>query len=182
MKLTDNFDTSKDKKITNGVDWDDLDVAKQANAKMLAENLQVIRDFLGKPVTVTSGYRPAAKNASVGGSKTSQHLHGEAWDFVVSELDANGLDDLFRLLHEGKIKLPHACSQVIRESNGKGAEWIHMGLKTFRWIEAQKLVLNDSKSGIMQKTRATKRLTSTEYLVTKDTVKFELIKYRPYGE
>lgn len=71
MKLTDNFDTSKDKKITNGVDWDDLDVAKQANAKMLAENLQVIRDFLGKPVTVTSGYRPAAKNASVGGSKTS---------------------------------------------------------------------------------------------------------------
>lgn len=35
----------------------------------LAEKLQRIRDALGKPVVITSGYRTAAHNAKVGGAK-----------------------------------------------------------------------------------------------------------------
>ena len=37
----------------------------------------------GKPVHITSGYRTAAHNAAVGGSKSSQHLLGRAADFHV---------------------------------------------------------------------------------------------------
>lgn len=45
--------------------------------------LQCIREHFGKPVYITSGYRTAAHNAAVGGSKSSQHLLGRAADFYV---------------------------------------------------------------------------------------------------
>lgn len=45
--------------------------------------LQCIREHFGKPVYITSGYRTAAYNAAVGGSKSSQHLLGRAADLYV---------------------------------------------------------------------------------------------------
>ena len=45
--------------------------------------LQCIREHFGKAVTITSGYRTAAHNAEVGGSKSSQHLLGRAADIRV---------------------------------------------------------------------------------------------------
>ena len=49
--------------------------------------LQCIREHFGKPVHITSGYRTAAYNAAVGGSKSSQHLLGRAADFHVEGMD-----------------------------------------------------------------------------------------------
>ena len=49
--------------------------------------LQCIREHFGKPVHITSGYRTAAHNATVGGSKSSQHLLGRAADFYVEGVD-----------------------------------------------------------------------------------------------
>ena len=46
--------------------------------------LQCIREHFGKAVTITSGYRTAAHNAAVGGSKSSQHLLGRAADIQVA--------------------------------------------------------------------------------------------------
>ena len=45
--------------------------------------LQAIREHFGKAVTITSGYRTAAHNKSVGGAKSSQHLLGRAADIQV---------------------------------------------------------------------------------------------------
>ena len=45
--------------------------------------LQCIREHFGAKVHITSGYRTAAHNAAVGGSKSSQHLLGRAADFHV---------------------------------------------------------------------------------------------------
>ena len=176
MKLTNNFTLAE----FNFRDLP-LDETLTANAQALAENLQAVRDFLGKPVGVSSWYRPMTINRQAKGSKTSQHLHGEAVDFYVRALDAAGLDDLFRVIIDGKIKLPHACSQIIRETDEKGNQWIHMGIKTLRWIEAQKEVIN-SNANSTQKSKATKRLTHCECMRTPNTIDFELIKYKPYGE
>lgn len=44
----------------------------------LAVLLQAIREHFNKPITITSGYRTAAHNKSVGGAKSSQHLLGKA--------------------------------------------------------------------------------------------------------
>ena len=49
----------------------------------LVQVLQAIRDHFGAPVVITSGYRTAAHNAAVGGSKSSQHLLGRAADIRV---------------------------------------------------------------------------------------------------
>lgn len=45
--------------------------------------LQCIREHFGRPVHITSGYRTAAHNTAVGGSKSSQHLLGRAADLWV---------------------------------------------------------------------------------------------------
>ena len=159
-----------------------LDDDLLANAKVLSNNLQSIRDFLGKPIKVTSWYRPTTINRNVKGSKTSQHLYGEAVDFEVIGLDSDGLDDLFNLLVTNQIKLPNACSQIIRETDEKGNNWIHLAIKTNRWLDAQKDILNNPNNNSMSKSKASKRLTHCEYLVTKDTINFEMIKYIPYGD
>jgi len=47
--------------------------------------LQAIREHFNKPITITSGYRTAAHNKSVGGAKSSQHLLGKAADIQVAD-------------------------------------------------------------------------------------------------
>ena len=51
----------------------------------LAVLLQAIREHFHKPITITSGYRTAAHNKSVGGAKSSQHLLGKAADIQVAD-------------------------------------------------------------------------------------------------
>ena len=51
--------------------------------EVLTVVLQCIREYFGKAVTITSGYRTAAHNAVVGGAKSSQHLLGRAADIRV---------------------------------------------------------------------------------------------------
>ena len=51
------------------------------NLQQLCENvLQPLRDHLGKPVVINSGFRSQAVNMAVGGAKNSQHMKGEAAD------------------------------------------------------------------------------------------------------
>ena len=52
------------------------------NLRQTAQRMDAIREMLGKPVLVSSGYRNAEVNALVGGSKTSAHCHGLAVDFT----------------------------------------------------------------------------------------------------
>lgn len=47
----------------------------------LAESVfQPIRDYFGVPLAVSSGYRSEALNQRIGGSKSSQHMQGKAFD------------------------------------------------------------------------------------------------------
>jgi N-acetylmuramoyl-L-alanine amidase len=47
-------------------------------------NLQRLRDKLGRPINITSGYRCENHNAAVGGVKNSEHVQGSATDLVVN--------------------------------------------------------------------------------------------------
>lgn len=54
--------------------------------KALATNvLQPLRDRLGKPMHVNSGYRCQELNEAVGGVPTSQHMKGEAADIATDD-------------------------------------------------------------------------------------------------
>lgn len=54
----------------------------------LVELLQKVRNYFGKAVTITSGYRTVAHNKKVGGSADSQHLYGIAADIIVKDTKA----------------------------------------------------------------------------------------------
>jgi len=57
------------------------------NAQEVANNLQVLRDYLGVPVSITgSGYRTPAHNKKVGGAKNSQHLTCSAADINAKDI------------------------------------------------------------------------------------------------
>lgn len=54
-----------------------------SGSEMIRANPQeTISQMAGAPVTITSGARTPAENAAAHGSPTSEHLSGNAWDFV----------------------------------------------------------------------------------------------------
>lgn len=52
------------------------------NLPKLAQLLEAVRLHLGVPVIITSGYRSQPVNDAVGGAVNSQHLTGQAADFI----------------------------------------------------------------------------------------------------
>lgn len=83
MQITDHFSleelsTTFHREIDNSVP--DFIIPK---LRILAHGLEHIRVLLGKPVIVHSGYRCPKLNDLVGGAADSQHMRGEAADFVV---------------------------------------------------------------------------------------------------
>lgn len=53
------------------------------NLTNTAQCMEEVRDLLGHPISISSGYRCEALNKAVGStSKRSQHLEGEAVDFT----------------------------------------------------------------------------------------------------
>ena len=55
--------------------------------KKLANQLQIIRSFIQRPIILTNAYRCPTHNKDVGGVSDSQHLLGKAADIKVKELE-----------------------------------------------------------------------------------------------
>jgi uncharacterized protein YcbK (DUF882 family) len=71
----------------------------------LAKNLQVLRDALGKSITITSGYRSPEHNAKVKGAKNSQHIKGTAADIKVKGMTPKEVALVIEgLIEQGKMK------------------------------------------------------------------------------
>ena len=88
------------------------------NLKLLVDKvLDPLRDAYGKPIRVNSGYRSPALNAAVNGSKTSQHMKGQAADITAGSKQEN--KKLFDLAQE--LNLPYC--QLIDENN---FSWVHI--------------------------------------------------------
>lgn len=66
------------------------------NLTQLANRLQVIRDLLGKPIIITSGYRTPEHNKAVGGEPNSFHLKGMAADIVVPGMSAKEVQNFLK--------------------------------------------------------------------------------------
>lgn len=89
--------------------------------------LQPVRDAYGKPIVISSGYRSERLNKVVGGSKTSQHVKGEAADIHTISDTKESNKALFKVIMEmiqdGKITV----GQLINEYD---YNWIHISLPT----------------------------------------------------
>jgi zinc D-Ala-D-Ala carboxypeptidase len=80
------------------------------------------REFVGGPLGIASGYRSPKLNKAVGGSKTSQHMTGEALDIDCDVFKNGNNKDLFFFI-KNNLKF----DQMIAEfKNGSNPEWIHV--------------------------------------------------------
>jgi uncharacterized protein YcbK (DUF882 family) len=73
------------------------------NLQVLAEQLEILRQHLQKPITINSGYRSPKHNQKVKGSKDSQHLLGKAADIVVGGVTPDEVADAIEFLIDTKM-------------------------------------------------------------------------------
>ena len=99
MKLTCNFSMSEFECNCGCKMPEDV----KPNIIELADNLQVLRDFLNIPIKITNAFRCESKNNSVNGVKNSQHLVGKAADLQVFQLSPNEVADAVSELMEKNL-------------------------------------------------------------------------------
>jgi zinc D-Ala-D-Ala carboxypeptidase len=92
-----------------------------ANLERLAKDvLQPLRDNIGR-LDVSSGYRPEALNALIGGSTRSAHIDGRAADIEATDLWPINIANCARqLMERGEI----AVDQLIIEFG----HWVHISI------------------------------------------------------
>ena len=127
MKLSENF-TLEELIRSNtaermGIDNVPKDEKVVENLRSLClEVLQPLRDYVGAPVHINSGYRCPELNIVVGGVKNSQHCRGEAADIrIVSPKQGR----------EWAAWIEDNCrfDQMLLERNKSGAVWLHVSCK-----------------------------------------------------
>lgn len=93
--------------------------------KIVAEKcFEPIREWYGKPLTVSSFYRSKELNAKVKGSKTSQHVLGEAID-----IDTGSRVENKKIIEWAKANLIY--DKLIYEFGDEtGPEWVHISFST----------------------------------------------------
>lgn len=79
--------------------------------------LDILRNKLGKPIIVTSGYRTPWWNAKCGGAKYSYHMRGMAADIRVNGMSAK---ELAKKLDE---IVPNGCGIIVYNS------WVHFDVR-----------------------------------------------------
>ena len=94
MKLTKNFNKSE----FESKDGSDMPNEVFYNIQKVSNQLQFLRDYLGRSIVVNSAYRSPEHNAAIGGVKNSQHVLGKASDIVVNGLSTtevyNAIEEL----------------------------------------------------------------------------------------
>ena len=119
MRLTKNFtldelifsETAARKGIENAHTEEVLN-----NLQKLAEGLQDVRDLLGKPILISSGYRCLELNTAIGSKPTSAHVRGLAADFICPSYGS--VEEVMEAIVNSDIQY----DQVILEYD----RWIHL--------------------------------------------------------
>lgn len=67
----------------------------------LIEMLQLVRDIVGVPIYINSGYRCESHNKEVGGSSKSQHLQGKAADIRIKNMSVEQMYNICKGFFNG---------------------------------------------------------------------------------
>lgn len=102
-----------------GIDNWPKDADIMDNIIFTMECLDKIREEYGLPLSVSSGYRCPELNRAVGGSKTSQHMKGQAADINLGSVEKNRA--FFNWCQANINDLP--IDQLIDESH---YSWVHL--------------------------------------------------------
>jgi hypothetical protein len=114
--------------------------------RLINHVLDPLREKYGKPIYVSSGYRCPKLNSLVKGSKTSQHLYGQAADIDVGSVFENR--KLMKIIIE-----QDNFDQLIWEYDG---DWVHVSYKDRESNRHQILSYDGKKYSILSKEEALK--------------------------
>lgn len=120
-----------------GIDMTPPPVVRVSLRALCSSILDPLREEVGQPIIVTSGYRPVKLNTLIGGSNTSQHCLGEAADIHVRGWKPL---DLAKLIVS--MELPY--DQLIMEFG----QWVHVSHKAFHPQRKEQLTARRNSSGV----------------------------------
>lgn len=122
MNLSPHFTLAEMTRTSSGLANVPTDAEVKALTALCVTLLEPVRNRFG-PVSIHSGFRSKAVNAKIGGSKTSQHMRGEAADF---HCPGATLEDVMRWI---VVESGLSYGQVILEGHTAGEPtWIHLSL------------------------------------------------------
>lgn len=104
---------------SRGIDNTPAEEVKRNLTALVANVLDPLREWYGKPIYVNSGYRCTALNKAVGGVANSQHLTGQAAD-----IDVNDRAENRKLMKHIEDNLDF--DQLIWENGGA---WVHVSYR-----------------------------------------------------
>lgn len=122
--------------------------------------LEGVREWYGKPILISSGFRSEQLNARIGGAKNSRHMEGKAADIVPQGTTEDKFDDLARaidlVMEEGKLS--KVIVEAKRRVDGSMKYWFHLEV-----VEGEKpmvvgLLNNKSIAGLAMRVSVIKML------------------------
>ena len=127
-----------DKAIALGIYNTPNDEIKSHLVQLVNELLDPLRDAWGSAIKVNSGFRCSRLNRALkGSSPTSAHLVGFAADLIPSNGDITEFKKFcVKWLKENNIKF----DQCICETDGKGSQWVHLGLFNLSMQQRQQIL------------------------------------------
>lgn len=103
-----------------------------SNVELLAKNLQVLRDKVGLPIIIISGYRSPEYNKKIGGAKRSQHMLAKAADIIIKGMSSTEVKEVIISLiksgemHPGGIGLYQTFTHY--DVRGANRRWYGSGM------------------------------------------------------
>lgn len=87
----------------------------------LVSILDILRNQVGKPVRITSGYRTPARNKAVGGAKYSYHMRGQAADIRIEGMTAKEIANKLNKI------IPFGCGIIVYNT------WVHIDTRAKKY-------------------------------------------------
>jgi len=135
MNFTPHF-TLEEMTFTNHREFDNTpNVLQINNLQRLAEFLEEVRDLIGKPIIIDSGYRSPEVNQAVGSTSVSQHLRGCAADFRVPGMTPA---EVVKAIHGSDLPF----DQLILELT-----WTHISIPNTDDVAPRRMALIIDKKG-----------------------------------
>lgn len=121
MKLSKNFSLEEflvsQTAVRHGLDMTPPEHVIENLQRLVTTGLQPLRDHVGAGIYINSGYRPPDLNSLIGGSRTSEHMNGNAADIRVTGWPPYEAAQLI-------VELGLPFDQVIQEFGS----WVHWGM------------------------------------------------------
>jgi len=102
----------------NGIDMEPPQEIIDNLQRLVTGCLQPLRDDILSPIFISSGWRPLELNTLIGGSDSSEHVNGNAVDFIVVRQRPFDTCELI-------VAMGLPFDQVIHEFG----RWVHMGVR-----------------------------------------------------